>query len=335
MTAPDIDYRGRIVLVTGAGGFIGSHVVARLVAAGARVRALVRYSSHGGIGHLEETPPDALSSIEIVRGDIRDAGCLRRAAEGADVIIHLAALIGIPYSYVAPGEYVAVNVQGTLNVLEAARAARVSRVVHISTSEVYGTAQYRPIDEKHPQVGQSPYSASKIGADKMAESFHRSFGTPVTIVRPFNTFGPRQSRRAVIPTILSQLLGDCERLRIGSLEPVRDMTYVGDTAEGILQVGACGAAVGEQVNLGTGRAISVGDIARACMEIVGRDVPIERDEARVRPPASEVMALVSDNRKAAALAGWAPKVAFREGLIATCDYLRARAAKGRAGEYVI
>ncbi|MBU4459135.1 MAG: SDR family NAD(P)-dependent oxidoreductase, partial [Verrucomicrobia bacterium] len=193
------------VLVTGAGGFIGSHVVEQLVAAGTRVTALVRYTSHGGAGHLDGLPRDVRSGIEVVRGDLRDGHFLMRTAKGADAIVHLAALIGIPYSYVAPSDYVATNVQGTLNVLEAARAHGVGRIVHISTSEVYGTAQYRPIDEKHPQVGQSPYSASKIGADKLAESYHRSFGVPVVTVRPFNTYGPRQSARAIVPTILSQL----------------------------------------------------------------------------------------------------------------------------------
>lgn len=333
MNVTDIDYRGRRVLVTGAGGFIGSHVVERLVAEGARVRALVRYSSHGRAGHIEELPPDTRASVEIVRGDVRDAACLQRAAHGVDAILHLAALIGIPYSYVAPGEYVAVNVQGTLNVLEAARASKVARVVHISTSEVYGTAQYRPIDEKHPQVGQSPYSASKIGADKLAESYHCSFGLPVTIVRPFNTFGPRQSARAVIPTILTQLLGGCDRLTIGSLDPTRDMTYVSDTAAGILRVGACAAAVGQNVNLGTGRTISIGDIALACMQVTGREVPIDLDPGRVRPEKSEVMALISDNRKAADLAGWRPEVEFLAGLRATMEYIDAHLGEYRAGEY--
>jgi UDP-glucose 4-epimerase len=316
-------YRGRRVLVTGAGGFIGSHLVERLARAGASVRALLRYSSRADAGNLRFLPPDLLGAVELLRGDIRDPHFLLDASEGVDAVFHLAALIGIPYSYQAPGEYVAVNVAGTLNVLEAARRRGVSRVVHTSTSETYGTAQYRPIDEKHPLVAQSPYAASKVGADKLAESYHLSFGLSAVTVRPFNTFGPRQSARAVVPTILAQLLSGARELRLGALEPQRDLTFVGDTAEGLLALGACDTAVGRTVNLGTGETLSVGDLALTCMRVVGREVPVRTDEERLRPAASEVMALVSDNRLARELCGWRPRVSLEEGLRRTAEFVRA------------
>ncbi len=326
-------YSGRRVLVTGAGGFIGSHLVEALVREGARVRALVRYSSRADAGNLEFAPPEVRAELESVRGDLRDPHFMLRACAGQDMVFHLGALIGIPYSYEAPSEYVATNVTGTLNVLEGARIHRLSRVVHTSTSETYGTAQYRPIDEKHPLVGQSPYSASKIAADKLAESYHRSFETPVVTVRPFNTFGPRQSARAVVPTVLSQLLAGCDRLRLGALEPERDLTYVGDTVRGMLLLGACDEAVGRVVNLGTGSTQSVGMIAQRCMAVVGRRVPIEADAARVRPAQSEVMALVSDNRLARSLCGWEPRVSLDEGLQSSAAFIRAYPHIYRPTEY--
>ena len=314
-------WRGRKILVTGAGGFIGSHLTEALVREGASVRAMLRYSSRADSGNLDHLPEEIRQKIEIIRGDIRDPFFIREAIGGVEVVFHLAALIGIPYSYVAPSDYVAVNVTGTLNVLEAARSAGV-RVVHTSTSETYGTAQYRPIDEKHPLVAQSPYSASKIAADKLAESYFLSFSTSVITVRPFNTFGPRQSARAVVPTILSQLLSGAAEIRLGSLEPQRDMTYVEDTVEGFLAAANCDAAIGRTVNLGTGTTQSVGDIARMCMKVAGREAVIISDDARIRPDKSEVMALISDNRTARDLFGWTPRFSLEEGLHRCAVFVR-------------
>jgi UDP-glucose 4-epimerase len=307
-------YHGRKVVVTGAGGFIGSHLVEALVGQGAGVRALLRYTSQSNRGNLEFLPEQVIGQIEIVRGDIRDPHFMIQVCKDQEIIFHLAALIAIPYSYIAPSDYVATNITGTLNVLESARRNSVLRVIHTSTSEAYGTAQFRPIDESHPLVGQSPYSASKIGADKLAESYFRSFGLPVVTVRPFNTYGPRQSARAVIPTILAQLLSGRQQLELGSLEPERDLTYATDTVAGMLALGACEEAVGLTVNLGTGSALSVGQIAERCMSITGKRIPLTVDPRRVRPEKSEVLALVSDNRLATRLCGWSPKISLDEGL---------------------
>lgn len=330
---PGSDYNGRRVLVTGAGGFIGSHLTAALAEGGARVRALVRYSSRADAGNLEFLAPDVLARLEVVRGDVRDPHFVLDACDGIDVVFHLAALIAIPYSYQAPGEYVAANVSGTLNVLEAARRQKVGRVVHTSTSETYGSAQYRPIDERHPAVGQSPYSASKIAADKLAESYHLSFGLPVVTVRPFNTYGPRQSARAVIPTILSQLLAGRPELRLGSVDPERDLTYVSDTAAGLMALGRADAAVGRAVNLGTGSCVTVGRLAELCMAVTGRHVPVVTDAARVRPAASEVTALISDNRLARELAGWQPRISLEDGLRQTASFVAAHPHLFRPQEY--
>ncbi len=326
-------YRHQRILVTGAGGFIGSHLVGALVSAGARVRAMLRYSSRADAGSLEFLSGDDRRRVEVLRGDIRDPYFVMQAAEGVDVIFHLAALMGIPYSYEAPEAYVATNVSGTLCVLEAARRQGVRRVVHTSTSEVYGTAQYRPIDEKHPIVAQSPYAATKVGADKLAESYHCTFGLPVVTVRPFNTFGPRQSGRAIAPTILAQLLLGRPCLHLGSLEPERDLTYVSDTVAGMLALGACDAALGKAVNLGTGSCLSVGELAHKCMTIAGREVPIVVDPNRVRPPTSEVLALVSDNRLARDLCGWRPRVCVEEGLRQCADFIRAHPELYQPEEY--
>jgi NAD dependent epimerase/dehydratase len=326
-------YRNRRVLVTGAGGFIGSHLTEALVGGGAHVRALLHYSSRAGVENLEFLAAEERGRLEILRGDVRDPFFMMEAAEGVDVIFHLAALIGIPYSYEAPADYVATNVTGTLHVLEAARRQRVGRVVHTSTSETYGTAQYRPIDEKHPAVAQSPYAASKVGADKLAESYHHSFGLPVVTVRPFNTFGPRQSARAIVPTILSQLVLGRPCLKLGSLEPERDLTFVTDTVAGMLALGACDAAVGKEVNLGTGLCLSVGALAHKCMEITGRNVPVVVESARVRPADSEVLALVSDNRLARDLAGWRPLVSVEEGLRRCADFIRGHPEMYQPEEY--
>lgn len=326
-------YRNRRILVTGAGGFIGSHLTEALLREGAHVRAMLRYSSRADAENLDFLAHKGFHRLEILRGDIRDPYFVLEAAEGVDAIFHLAALIGIPYSYEAPAEYVATNITGTLHVLEAARRKRVACVVHTSTSETYGTAQYRPIDERHPIVAQSPYAASKVGADKLAESYHCSFGLPIVIVRPFNTFGPRQSARAVIPTILAQLLAGRPCLHLGSLEPERDLTYVSDTVAGFLALGACEGAIGKAINLGTGTCLSVGDLAHKCMAVVGREVPIIIDAARVRPADSEVMALVSDNRLAASLCGWQPLVSIEEGLQRCADFMRSHSQMYQPEEY--
>jgi NAD dependent epimerase/dehydratase len=310
---PDF-YQGRKVIVTGAGGFIGSHLVEALIEQGAQVRAMLRYTSRPDRGNLEFLSSDNLARVEIVRGDLRDPHFMLNVLANQEIVFHLAALIAIPYSYIAPSDYVATNITGTLNVLESARRNCVQRVIHISTSEVYGTAQFRPIDESHPLVGQSPYSASKIGADKLAESFQRSFGLPVMTVRPFNTYGPRQSARAVIPTILAQLLAGRDRLQLGSLEPERDLTHAKDTVAGMLALGACEKAIGLTINLGTGSALSIGQLAEKCMSITGTRIPLNVDPQRVRPEQSEVQALVSNNSLAMDLCGWRPTIGLDEGL---------------------
>lgn len=328
-----MDLKGRRVLVTGAGGFIGSHLVEALVARDASVTALLRYTSRADAGLLEHLPRNVFGEVTLLRGDIRDAHFLLRACGKTDVIFHLAALIGIPHSYHAPGDYVSTNISGTLNVLEAARICGVQRVVQTSTSETYGTAQYVPIDEAHPLVGQSPYSASKIGADKLAESYYLSFGLPVVTVRPFNTFGPRQSARAIIPTILSQLYGGCRTLRLGSLTPKRDLTFVKDTAAGFLALACCDKAVGRVVNLGTGQARTMKDVARQCMAAAGRTVPIVTEKTRVRPDKSEVRVLQADAQLAQRLCGWRPKVSFAEGIAQTAEFIRQNLDRYRPGEY--
>jgi NAD dependent epimerase/dehydratase len=329
------EYRDLRVLVTGAGGFIGSHLVEALVGAGAHVKALVRYTSRGSWGHLEQVTPEVRHSIKVILGDVRDAEFVRHHVRGCDVVFHLAALIGIPYSYEASESYVDTNVRGTLNVLQAARDTAGPRVVITSTSEVYGTAVYTPMDEKHPLQAQSPYSASKIAADKLAESYHLSFGLPVVTVRPFNTYGPRQSARAVIPTIVSQVLAGGETLRLGSLDPVRDLTYVGDTVRGFLRAGVAEQAVGQVINLGTGHGISIGELARAIMQIAGRKLAIVADADRVRPPASEVRLLIAKTERARDLLGWVPEIPLAEGLKRVVDYISANMAAYRVDTYAV
>jgi NAD dependent epimerase/dehydratase len=319
-------------LVTGAGGFIGSHLVEALVRRGVRVRALVHYNSRGDWGHLERVAPDLREGIEVVAGDVCDAHGMIRAAQGCEVIYHLAALIGIPYSYEAPASYVATNVGGTLHVLEAARAAGARRVVQTSTSETYGSAQYVPMDEKHPTNAQSPYAATKAAADQLALSYHRSFGTPVTVVRPFNTYGPRQSARAVIPSIVSQALA-ADRVQLGSAEPVRDLTYVADTVSGLWAAAECDAALGCTLNLGSGEGVRIGELARTIVELVGRKVPIVHDPARVRPAESEVDRLVSDNSRMRELTGWRPTTKLRDGLVETIRFVEAHLSEYRTGLY--
>ena len=290
-----MDLEGKRVVVTGADGFIGSHLTEALVAHGCRVTAFCFYNSFNSWGWLDTIAADTLEGIEIVMGDIRDGSGVRAALKGSDVVFHLAALIGIPFSYQSPDSYIDTNVKGTLNVLQAARDLELERVMVTSTSEVYGTAQYVPIDEKHRRHGQSPYSASKIGADAMAEAFHRSFDLPVVIVRPFNTYGPRQSTRAVIPTIITQLLAGTPEVRLGSLSPTRDLTFVTDTCGGFIALGSCDAAVGREVNLGVGQEISIGDLARLLIDITGSNARIVCEVERLRPAGSEVERLLSDN----------------------------------------
>jgi NAD dependent epimerase/dehydratase len=307
-------FKGTRVLVTGAGGFIGSHLVERLVREGSRVRAMVHYNARGSWGNLDLLPRDVQKEIEVYAGDVTDSSSVRTAVQGCEMVFHLAALIGIPYSYLAPQSYVATNITGTVNVLQAAREFGVAKVVHTSTSETYGTAVYAPIDEKHPLQGQSPYSASKIGADKIAESFYLSFGVPVATIRPFNVFGPRQSARAVIPTIISQLLSGADRIRLGSLSPVRDFTYVQDTVAGFLAVASSDKAVGQVINIGAGTAVTIGETASRIIALIGKKASIEVDAKRIRPDGSEVMELLCDNSKAKELLGWEPRISFSDGL---------------------
>ncbi|MBO6785075.1 MAG: SDR family NAD(P)-dependent oxidoreductase [Alphaproteobacteria bacterium] len=326
------------VLVTGAGGFIGSHLVERLVADGADVRAFVEYDSRGSWGWLDSASADVLGAVEIIAGDIRDSHAVRQAVSGCETVFHLAALIGIPYSYLAPESYVDTNVTGTLNVVQAATDLGVMRVVHTSTSEVYGTAQYVPIDEAHPLNPQSPYAATKVGADQIALSYGRSFGTPVTVVRPFNTYGPRQSARAVIPTIITQLAAHdrrtgAARIRLGATAPTRDFTFVADTVDGFLAAARTDAAQGDVVNIGTNFEISIGDTARTIAEVMDVEIEIETEDTRLRPDASEVERLWCDNRRAAEVIGWQPSHAglegFRRGLEKTVDWFAA--PSNRAG----
>lgn len=314
---------GKRVFVTGADGFIGSHLVELLVASGAQVRALVYYNSWNELGWLRDVSPDVRKQVEVLNGDIRDSERVRQGVRGSDYVFHLASLIAIPYSYEATRSYVDTNITGALNVLQACRESdSLTRLLHVSTSEVYGSAQQVPIPESHPLVGQSPYSASKIGADKMAESFHLSFGLPVVTARPFNTFGPRQTARAVIPTIASQLLAGATQLKLGALDPTRDFNYATDTAAGMLALALCRQAEGRVVNIGSGEEWSIGRTVELLCEIVGRAPEIVTEQSRIRPEKSEVNRLLADNRLIHQLTGWRSQVPFREGLIRTVDWMR-------------
>ena len=308
------------VLVTGAEGFIGSHLTEELVRSGYSVRALVQYNSRNHWGWIEDLPKDILSQIEVETGDLRDPFLVERVVSGCSRVFHLGALIAIPYSYVAPQEYVSTNVNGTLNVLQAALKAKVDQVIHTSTSEVYGTAQYVPIDEKHPLQGQSPYSASKIAADKMAESFYLSFGLPVTTIRPFNTYGPRQSARAVIPTIITQAF-DQPEIRLGSLSPVRDLTFVKDTARAFVMASKSPASIGEVINLGQESGVTVGELVEKIQAIMGTRKPVVTDDQRIRPEKSEVMRLIADASKAKKILNWSPRVGLEQGLSSSIEWL--------------
>jgi len=312
----------RSILVTGAGGFIASYLVERLVADGAKVRAFVRYTSRADVGYLRLAPSEVCERIEFVFGDLRDEHAVAEAVRGTEVVFHLGALIAIPYSYVHPREVVETNVMGTLNVLMAARTHQPARVIHASTSEVYGTALRVPIDEDHPLQAQSPYSASKIGADKLVESFVRSFAVPAVTIRPFNTYGPRQSARAVIPTIISQALVRDE-IHLGNLTPTRDFTYVSDTVDGFVRAATSEGVIGETINLGSNHEISIGDLAHLIIQLIGRPVEVKTDPARIRPSASEVRRLRADNRKAKARLGWQPQISLKEGLRQTIAWIRA------------
>jgi len=321
------------VLVTGAGGFIGSHLAEELVRQGAKVRCFVRYNSRNDPGLLKMLPYEVRERLEIVRADLTSIEAVRQAVAGTEIVFHLGAIISIPYSYAHPREVLASNVEGTLNVLLAARDAGVGRVVHTSTSEVYGSAVYVPIDEKHPLCAQSPYSASKIAADKLAESFGRSYGLGVVTVRPFNTYGPRQSDRAVIPTIIAQALtGD--KVYLGTTHTRRDLTYVTDTVAGFIAAARAEKVEGETINLGSGQDISIGDLGYRIINLVRRDVELVFDATRIRPPASEVQQLLSDNSKAAELLGWEPQVGLDEGLQLTIDWISNRLSLYSPEDYV-
>jgi len=317
-----MDLKSKKILVTGADGFIGSHLVEYLVDEGYQVKAFVYYNSFSSWGWLDTFPKEKLDRIEIFSGDIRDPNGVRTAMKGTDVVFHLAALIAIPYSYHSPDSYVDTNVKGTLNVLQAARDLDLERVIVTSTSEVYGTALYVPIDEKHPKQGQSPYSATKIGADAMADSFYRSFNLPVTIVRPFNTFGPRQSARAVIPTIITQLLSGVKEIKLGALHPTRDLLYVKDTARGFVEIASSEKTLGHEINIATNSEITVGDLAQKLITFINPSAKIICDDVRLRPEKSEVERLFGDNTKIKELTSWKQSVLLDEGLKKTIEWFR-------------
>jgi len=313
---------GKKILVTGADGFIGSHLVEELLEEGCRVKAFVYYNSFNSWGWLDTLPKNKKARLEVFAGDIRDPNGVRRAVGDCDVVFHLAALIAIPFSYHSPDSYVDTNIKGTLNVLEAARDLKTEKVMVTSTSEVYGTAKYVPIDEKHPFQGQSPYSATKIGADRLAEAYYRSFNLPVTIVRPFNTFGPRQSARAVIPTIITQLLCGEKKLKLGALAPTRDFVYVRDTVKGFVAIAKSDKTLGQEINIATGEEISIGDVVKKLISLINPAATLVSDRQRVRPAKSEVERLLGDNSKIRKLTGWKPGCAFTQGLKETIEWFR-------------
>ena len=328
-----IESMGKPVLVTGAGGFIGSHLVELLVREGHEVRAFLRYNGRDDRGQIDRLPPDVQRAVEVHRGDLKDPEAVRNAVEGRATVFHLGALIAIPYSYQNPLDVVQTNVVGTAHVLDACRSSStLERVVLTSTSEVYGTAQYVPIDENHPLRGQSPYAATKIGADALGESYHRAFDLPVTILRPFNTFGPRQSARAIIPTIISQALTK-PSIRLGSLDPRRDLTYVKDTASGFLAISGADAAIGRVVNIGRGDDLTIGELVERIGRLIGREIVVETDPVRVRPAASEVGRLLAGTALAQELFGWAPKYSLDDALTETIDWVRENPGLFRVDRY--
>ncbi len=323
------------VMVTGADGFIGSHLVEELVKSGETVKAFCLYNSFGTCGWVDTLPKEIRSEVEIFMGDVRDPNGVRTAMKGQERVYHLAALIAIPFSYYSPDSYVDTNIKGTLNILNAAREVGTERLLVTSTSEVYGTAQYVPIDELHPFQGQSPYSATKIGADRIAESFYRSFDLPVTIVRPFNTYGPRQSARAVIPTIITQLLAGQTEIKLGKLSPTRDFNFVKDTAHGFMAIADSLEAIGQELNIATGEEHSIGDLANELIAQINPNAKIICEEERLRPEKSEVERLLGDATKLRGMTGWAPQFTFAEGLAETVSFLRENLAQYKAGEYIL
>jgi len=310
------------ILVTGADGFIGSHLTEELVKQGYNVRAFVYYNSFNSWGWIDTFPKELKNKIEIFAGDIRDPNGVRTAMEGCDTVFHLAALIAIPFSYHSPDSYIDTNIKGTLNILQAAKLLNTERVLITSTSEVYGTAQYVPIDEKHPYQGQSPYSATKIGADRIAESFYRSFELPVTIVRPFNTYGPRQSARAIIPTIITQLLNGFNEVKLGDLTPTRDLSYVQDTVNGFIEIAKSDKTIGEEINIATQSEISIGNLAKKIINIINPKAKIKQDKNRIRPAKSEVKRLLGSNEKIKKLTNWKPKYSLENGLMETIEWFK-------------
>ena len=323
------------ILVTGADGFIGSHLTEELVKQGFDVKAFSLYNSFNTWGWLDTLPQDIMENVEVFTGDVRDPNGVREAMKGTDAVFHLAALIAIPFSYHSPDAYVDTNIKGTLNVLQAAKQLDLDKVLITSTSEVYGTAQYVPIDESHPYQGQSPYSATKIGADRLAESFYRSFGLPVAIVRPFNTYGPRQSARAVIPTIITQLLAGKEEIKLGSLTPTRDFNFVKDTAQGFIEIYRSDKTVGEEINIATQNETSIGELAEELIRQINPQAKIVCDEERLRPEKSEVNRLLGSNEKIKMLTDWEPRFTFEEGLAQTIDFFRDNLEKYKVDIYNI
>jgi len=323
------------ILVTGADGFIGSHLSEELVKQGYRVKAFVFYNSYNSWGWLDTLPKETMDEVEVFAGDIRDPNGVRQAMKGMDEVFHLAALIAIPFSYHSPDSYVDTNIKGTLNILQAARELETKRVLVTSTSEVYGTAQYVPIDEKHPYQGQSPYSATKIGADRLAESFYRSFNMPITIVRPFNTYGPRQSARAVIPTIITQLLTGKEEIKLGSLTPTRDFNYVKDTVNGFIEIAKSDKTIGEEINIATQKEISIGQLAEELIRQINPNAKIICDEQRLRPEKSEVNRLLGSNQKIMELTNWKPNYTFEKGLSETIAFFKQNLNKYKTDIYNI
>lgn len=322
------------VLITGAGGFIGSHLTEALVRAGANVRVFIRYNSRAGRGNLEDLEPKVLEQVEIVTGDLRDADIIDRSIKGCDTVFHLGALVGIPYSYKNPREVVETNILGTFNILNSSRDHEVNRIVTTSTSEVYGSARYVPIDENHPLQGQSPYSASKIGADKLAESYFASFNLPVVTIRPFNSYGPRQSARAIIPTLITQSLASQE-IRLGNTEALRDFTFVTDTVAGFMAAAESQEAIGKVINVGSGREISIGELAQLIIKITQSSAKLMIDEKRVRPSRSEVTRLLADNHLAKETLGWEPRVSLEEGIERTVAWIATHLDRFQIGKYQI
>lgn len=327
-------WQNKKVIITGAGGFIGSHLVDELIKRNADVTAFVHYNARNNWGWLENSYSTDTPNFQVIAGDVADMGFVQKAVADQDIVFHLAALIGIPYSYSAPESYVNTNIKGTLNIMQASLKADVERIIQTSTSEVYGTAQYTPIDEHHPLQGQSPYSASKIGADKIAESYYCSFNLPVITARPFNTFGPRQSTRAVIPTIITQALTS-DIVKLGSLTPVRDLTFVGDTVQGFLKLAESKKAIGKSINIGTGYGVTMGELANQIIDIVNPKAKIVCEQERIRPEKSEVMKLICDNTLIQKITGWQPQYTLEEGLLPTIEWMKQHISDYKSGIYTV